>query len=270
MEIKTGTDDRKKLVKRISDFIGMASVYLGPPTFSYQVGEFKVDRSGTVYTEDDEKGATVLRMLIDEGYVEENQGENQGENVEETVTADIKIPLEGFNGQQIKNLVNMIYSKQYLINKSVGKEIIKIDDALITEIESLEVADEEKLLAFLSGQEIEGLRFDNGCITFLNFPTDEESTKVYMELASRIVKTSKESTNVRANRTEPLNEKYYMRVWLVRLGLDGKEFKEIRKALLKNLKGHTAFRTEEDKIKWNERQQLRKAEREGVSDGISE
>ena len=279
MEIKTGTDDRKKLVKRISDFIGEASVYLGPPTFSYQVGEFMVDRSGTIYTEDDEKGTTVLRMLIDEGYVsDENQGENQevnqevnqGENVEETVTADIKIPLEGFNGQQMKNLVNMIYSKQYLINKSVGKEIIKIDDALIKKLEALGVDDEEKILSFLSESKIKGIQFDNGCITFLEFPTDEERTKAYMELASRIVKTSKESTNVRANRTEPLNEKYYMRVWLVRLGLDGKEFKEVRKTLLKNLKGHTAFRTEEDKIKWNERQQLRKAEREGVSDGISE
>ena len=48
------------------------------------------------------------------------------------------------------------------------------------------------------------------------------------------------------------NEKYYMRVWLVRLGLEGAEGKRVRKVMLKNLKGHTSFRTKADRERWRE------------------
>ena len=56
------------------------------------------------------------------------------------------------------------------------------------------------------------------------------------------------------------NEKYYMRVWLVRIGLGGKDGKETRKVFLSRLKGHTAFRTEEDKEKWKERNSKKSTE----------
>ena len=41
-----------------------------------------------------------------------------------------------------------------------------------------------------------------------------------------------------------------MRIWLLRLGFGGKEGKEVRNLLLKNLKGHSAFRTEANKQWW--------------------
>jgi hypothetical protein len=74
-----------------------------------------------------------------------------------------------------------------------------------------------------------------------------------------MVRTAREQKRISSTETIEKNEKYYMRVWLVRLGLGGKECKETRKILLANLKGHTAFRTEADKQKWNERQKARKA-----------
>ena len=53
------------------------------------------------------------------------------------------------------------------------------------------------------------------------------------------------------------NEKYYMRVWLLRLGFGGQGGREIRKALLSNLKGHSAFRTQEE----SERAKIRNKQR---------
>ena len=46
---------------------------------------------------------------------------------------------------------------------------------------------------------------------------------------------------------------------LVNLGFGGKEGKEVRNFFLKNLKGHTAFRTPADADKWKAN---RKAEKE--------
>jgi hypothetical protein len=74
-----------------------------------------------------------------------------------------------------------------------------------------------------------------------------------------MVRTAREQKRISPTETIEENEKYYMRVWLVRLGFDGKGCKETRKMLLENLKGHTAFRTEADRQKWNDRQKARKA-----------
>ena len=79
-------------------------------------------------------------------------------------------------------------------------------------------------------------------------------------MAACMVKTAKEAKRVSPKATIDENEKYYMRVWLVRIGLGGKDGKDTRKVFLSRLKGHTAFRTEEDKEKWKERNSKKSTE----------
>ena len=50
------------------------------------------------------------------------------------------------------------------------------------------------------------------------------------------------------------NEKYALRIWLTRLGMNGAEFKTARKVLMENLTGHSAFRTDAEKQRWMQRQ----------------
>ena len=73
------------------------------------------------------------------------------------------------------------------------------------------------------------------------------------------------------------NEKYAIRIWLTRLGMNGNEFKSDRKALIANLSGHCAFRTHAEEEKWKKRQaekrealKAAKAEKEVGSDEVSE
>lgn len=61
-----------------------------------------------------------------------------------------------------------------------------------------------------------------------------------------------ESYPISPKETIEENEKYYMRIWLLRLGFGGAEGKEVRDLLMKNLKGNSAFRTEENKQRWQE------------------
>lgn len=44
----------------------------------------------------------------------------------EELTLNIGIPIEGFTAEGIKNLIYMIHSKQYLLEKAVGKEVFRI------------------------------------------------------------------------------------------------------------------------------------------------
>ena len=86
------------------------------------------------------------------------------------------------------------------------------------------------------------------------------NTYTHAELAACMAKTAKEAKRVSPKATIEENEKYYMRVWLVRIGLGGKDGKDTRKVFLSRLKGHTAFRTEEDKEKWKERNSKKSTE----------
>ena len=68
MEIKTTARNRKDVVNAIREFTGEDSVYLGPPTFAYQVGNFMIDRDGTVTVEKEAQGLT--EFLMERGVIQ--------------------------------------------------------------------------------------------------------------------------------------------------------------------------------------------------------
>ena len=74
-----------------------------------------------------------------------------------------------------------------------------------------------------------------------------------------MVAQAREAKRVSAKEQKPENEKYYLRSWLLRLGLSGEGGKASRKALLAGLKGHTAFRTPADEEKHKARLLAEKA-----------
>lgn len=67
-------------------------------------------------------------------------------------------------------------------------------------------------------------------------------------MAARINKLALDSKRISVKKEPIENEKYYFRVWLVRIGFGGKEHKMSRKLLLSKLfRAHSAFRTEEQR-----------------------
>lgn len=260
MEIKTTATNRKDLVKAIEQLTGERSVYLGPPTFAYRIGDFIVDRNSTVSTENEEKAGELEAVLAAQGFGAETEEAETESGMDSTT---IKIPLGTDSTQAVINTVNLLHAKKYLINKAIGaEERFKVSDALITSLENTQFTTAEEAAAHIMQTEGygSGFSFEDGCIVFSGFPYSVDSTKIkaYSELAAAMVKQAKEQRRISPKETIEENEKYYMRVWLVRLGLDGKEAKETRKVLLENLKGHTAFRTDADRQKWNERQKAKK------------
>ena len=59
---------------------------------------------------------------------------------------------------------------------------------------------------------------------------------------------------IQAKAVDADNEKYAMRIWLLRLGMNGPEYKDERRILMQNLSGNCAFRNEEEKKRWQQRQ----------------
>lgn len=242
MKFKTAAENRKNVVKAMEEVLGVRAKYLGPPTFSYEVGSFTVDRDGNIETDSEEEGTKMQNELIERGLAE---GERRKMNIE--------LPLEGFTAEAMKNLIYTIHSKQYLLEKAVGMQVLKVSDELVTKLTEDAEATLEKVMQTITEEETVGIAFTEERIRFDGFPFDEEAGNAYCELVAAMVKVAKEQKRINPQETIEENEKYYMRIWLVRLGFGGKEAKETRNILLARLKGHTAFRTEADREKWKER-----------------
>ena len=241
MRIETKAENRKEMAKAIAEFSGKEMQYAGAPSFAYLIGHLVVNRDGSITSEKDEGEAELRAFLVEQGYAEE-----------EPMELNVKLPAEDLTAQGIRNLVNMLYSRQYLLNKATGGDYFAVN-AVITEALKDNPTDskDEIIEQIKAAGGITGLDITEEAATF-TFPMGQEPEEntAYTELAAAMLAKAKESKRVRAQEHTPENEKYYFRVWLVSIGFDGGDHKETRKQLLKNLKGHSAFRTDEDAEKF--------------------
>ena len=122
---------------------------------------------------------------------------------------------------------------------------------------------ELKPKAQLAIHETRGMAVSSEKITF-RFPYTEDAAKVkaWTDLASAMVRQAKEQKRIDPEERIEENEKYYMRIWLLRIGFGGRDMKESRNTLMENLKGHSAFRTQADidraKVRTKQRAEAKK------------
>ena len=241
MKFTTTAPDRRTLVKAIAAHTGMEPSYAGPPTFNYTVGTITVDREGYIDVPD-EQTTDLKAFLIAKGWMEP-------EPEPEQPRIQVGVPAKDLTVTNITNLIYMLYSKQYLLGKAIGTACVRIEDAVITRLqeytpENLE-AYTELLRDFKALGDLDGLELEDEQLR-IDFPqTDSRDTTLWMLLMTKMVAFAKSAHRVFPQRQQPEAEKYFMRGWLLRMGFGGADFKAARQALLKNLKGCSAFPTAE-------------------------
>lgn len=256
MTIITHTTDRKALAKAIAEELGTTAKYMGVPGCGYQIGDYIVDREGNINGENFE----ALRSFLQRnGFLPEDEAAPAEEQAEpETETPDsgaidqvsVSVPADDLTPAQLKNLIFTLYTKQYLIGRMTGGDLLNIPDTLIARLmenipESME--DFKALLDAAKDDGLTGFDFEDGkvILTYRTHQDEPERNMVYAMLTARIVKAAKEATRVFPERQEPENEKYFARAWLLRIGYNGADSKAERNLLLKHLKGHSAFPNDE-------------------------
>ena len=256
MRIETNAANRKDVVKAVSGILGEPSKYLGVPTCAYQIGNCTIDKKGAVETEDERTAELVTAGLMEQGFIGSPQPE-----ADETA---VSIPVEGMTAEGLKNLIFLTHSKQYLINRAFAEEVFRVPAELAEALGGTEIPDAETFLQTFQNyaEGCKGIGFQDGNATF-TLPTadDPDMIKAFTHLAAAMVQQAKEQKRISPKETIEENEKYYMRIWLLRLGFGGRDGKEVRDILMKNLKGHSAFRTDENRQRW---QEARRNEREAA------
>lgn len=224
MNAKTNAQgkDRKNLVKAIAGVTGQAAKYNGAPAFTYTVGNYTVERDGSITTEDEAGMKTLSAALREQGFEIEmpEPAEEKESEAEEEMTTDswtLTMPREDFTETQVDNLEKIIASKAGLIRKALDCEdpiVILTEDRVVFP-------------------------------WFKRMLGSGESLAV-MHFITALCRMAKNAKRITAKEKEVPNEKYAFRCFLLRLGFIGAEYKETRKRLLERLEGSSAFRTPEE------------------------
>ena len=203
-----------------------------------------------------------------ETEVQEGEESQETEDQPEEVPLDLELafPVSQHNGVTLRNLVNLLYSRGKLIGKATGGHF-HVEEGLVEKLR-----DDSCTFAIMNfinavsnyeaehGAALEGLKITTEKVTFTGFPTapDHEHLTAFAQLAVLMNQQAISQKRIQAKAVNDENEKYALRTWLLRLGMNGPDFKETRKILMERLSGHAAFRTDEEAQKFLAREKAKR------------
>ena len=271
MTIHTHAPDRRTLVRGLQEHLGFNAVYAGPPTFTYQLGGLTIERDGSITAANVDDLKAIAPFLLELGWADDEAfsgidiavTETEPDTEEDPVPSeaadipqesaesidriDLSLPAPDMTSAQLKNLFFTVYSKQYLLNRMMGDNLIVIPESLITQLQETlpetpadftRLLDDSRAVAGLTGFD-----YRDGVVTMaLSHSTREPARfEAFAGLLGRMIASARTATRVFPELQIPESEKYAVRNWLLRMGYNGPDLKAHRKELLKNLTGASAF-----------------------------
>lgn len=254
MVLNTHPNDRKEMVRAISELTGLEASYLYMPTCAYHIGPVTVNLNGTIACDDEAMVKVIQPMLVEHGWLntEQEPAEVPADSKEPNSVKKMKItmPIEGWTISQMTNLMRMLYSKQNLINRMLDDSLLFIDMRFFTMVfwnPPVTSGDfEARVQSAIEAGYIEGLKIADEEVA-LSIPIVENGSiqwKAYSDLLRGILRTAEVATRIYLKlNDDPENEKYRGNSFLMRLGFGGPEHKPLRHVLLGHLNGYAAFRS---------------------------
>lgn len=271
-EFKLKIMERKVLVKRMEQLLGIRARFMRGQGFSYQIGAYTVTRDGILLAPD-EAFEDVLLTLVNEDLIERVQEEPIEESVPESEATQsetesepdiaegempeptdntepvLTLPLTDHTGLTLRNLMHLFYTRSSLIGKATGA-YFHVSDVLINALQddvcTYSVGNFLKVIKEHNA-EIQGISFTDDNILIIASPenTDKEHMAAFIDLITLMNRSAIEHKRIFAKKVNEDNEKFAMRIWLDGIGLKGAEYKQSRKILMNPLHGITAFKTQE-------------------------
>ena len=223
--------ERKALLAVMREILQDTPKYMGPPTFSFEVGPYTIDRHGTLDCPDhldSTQVAMLIRELERDGFIGERIGEPVKPNEQKVVKTpkrentppslgsldrlSVEMPRDGMTPTAMENLRRLVASKATLLKKALGTDSLPITEHTD--------------------------RIEFGWFR----PTDDQTEiTAYYQLVQGLCELARTQKRVLAAERPVESDRYAFRCQLLRLGFIGPEFKDSRKVLLRNLTGSSSY-----------------------------
>lgn len=286
IEIEMTGITRKKAAEVIAEYFGTESFYLGTyyktygakdrqgrtwkATYDSSIIAQKKSRGRTVQAADEYKCEIVSPILTygDMADLQEvvRRLRHSGAFVNSQCGIHIHVDASRYTPQTLRNLVNIIASKEDILYKALRIDPARLRWCKKTNEKLLEAINRRKPQTMEALKDIwyagstrgrdehyndtryHGLNlhsaFTKGTVEFrlFNSTTHAGEIKAYIQFCLAVSHQALTQKKASARKTVTDNEKYAFRCWMLRLGLSGDEFKTCRLHFLKHLEGNSAWR----------------------------
>jgi len=240
---------RKEVAQLLAVILESEVSYKGAPSFNYTVAD--LNGNEWIITKGDELVIPAGAIYNKEILEKLNNALADTEFCTEGCTSKVTLTMEEHTGATLRNLLNMVAGKESMILKAIGAETeSRLDRDFIINVnhfrpETIESFD-ELLPALPDNGTNPLLEFENGKIIFNLFPATLDAVEIeaYTLFAEALSLKALVQKNSYIKETVTENEKFTFRVFLLKLGFIGDEYKAARKVLLRNLLGNCSFATE--------------------------
>ena len=210
IEFHLAGENRKKLAWAIAKIIGTTAEYQYMPTCAYKIGEcYTITKSGDLEISDQADHKETERLLAElasRGYVVPDTTEP------ESKVLTVQMPADFFTEHTLGNLRQICENKAALFQAAFQTDSLDI------------IPSDEK-------------------VEFPWFMVEQDGdADAYCTFISMLCEFAKNQKRINNKPETTDNPKYTMRCYLLRLGMIGVEYKAVRKVLLRNLSGSSAFR----------------------------
>ena len=210
IEFHLAGENRKKLAWAIATIIGTTAEYQYMPTCAYQIGEcYTVTKSGDLEISDQadrKETERLLAELANRGYVVPDTSEPESKGL------TVQMPADFFTEHTLGNLRQICENKAALFQAAFQTDSLDI------------IPSDEK-------------------VEFPWFTVRQDGdADAYCTFISMLCEFAKSQSRINNKPDTSDNPKYTMRCLMIRLGMVGAEFKTVRKVILRNLTGNSAFR----------------------------
>ncbi len=209
------------------------------------------------------------------------QVRHAGAKVNDSCGIHVHVDAANHNRQSLKNLLSIMFSKEDILYKALQVNerraqqwCQRVREPMLREARRLSSEETQNLTALEriwyegrpeSHEHYNWTRyyalnlhsvFYRGTVEFRLFNSTLHAGKVaaYVNLCLAMSEQAIEQRSTVMRRTRSDNEKFTFRVWLVRMGLNGDEFKNTRNHLLEHLEGDRAWRYDKSSYRCNNRQ----------------
>ena len=286
IEIEMTGITRKKAAEVIAEYFGTESFYLGTyyktygakdrqgrtwkATFDSSIIAQKKSGGRTVRAADEYKCEVVSPILTYEDMADLQeiirQLRHKGAFVNSQCGIHIHVDASRYTPQTLRNLVNIIASKEDILYKALRIDPARLRWCKKTNEKLIETINRKKPQTMEALKDIwyagstrgrdehyndtryHGLNlhstFTKGTVEFrlFNSTTHAGEIKAYIQFCLAVSHQALTQKKASARKTVTDNEKYAFRCWMLRLGLSGDEFKTCRLHFLKHLEGNSAWR----------------------------
>jgi len=266
---------RKKAADVVANFFGTRAKYEGGSYRAYTAKDntgrvWSIMRDSSIRVENDGERCELVTPILRWDDIETlqeivRQLRRAGAKVNETCGLHVHIGADGMTAQNIRTLVNLVASREEIfyhalkVHEDREQYCQPTNQRFLRELNAKKPATLGKLKTIWYGDEREHTwHYDTSRYTILNLHAfftkgtiefrifnstlHAGEVKAAIQFCAAMVAFAKKARRTVYRKIETDNEKFAMRTFLTRLGLNGDEFKTARLHLTKNLSGNAAWR----------------------------